>query len=167
MSQVRIYVPRILFGIFCAMSWLGTVVPAAAQHTHAAAGSSHGDSAAVSTVIDEYHAALAAGDSAAALRLLAPDAVILESGGMETRDEYRSHHLPGDIAFASAVVSERRRVALKVSGDMAWAASTSTTRGTFRDRSINSAGTELVVLTRSTDGWLISAIHWSSRNLRN
>ena len=65
------------------------------------------DSAAVVATVGRFHAALAAGDSAAALALLAPDVTILESGGVETRDEYRSHHLPGDIAFARAVKSER------------------------------------------------------------
>ena len=44
------------------------------------------DSAAVAAVLARYDAALASGDSAAALALLAPDAVILESGGMETRE---------------------------------------------------------------------------------
>lgn len=167
MSYVNICVPRVLMATVLAIGCAVTAAPVAAQHTHAASVSSPEDSAAVSAVIEQYHAALAAGDSAAALRLLAPDAVILESGGMETRDEYRSHHLPGDIAFASAVESERRPVALKVAGDMAWAASTSRTQGTFRDRTINSTGTELVVLTRAAEGWRISAIHWSSRNVRN
>lgn len=52
------------------------------------------DSAAVASVIAKYHEALAAGDSTGALALLSDDAVILESGGVETRAEYRSHHLP-------------------------------------------------------------------------
>ncbi|MGH7444307.1 MAG: DUF4440 domain-containing protein [Longimicrobiales bacterium] len=140
-------------------------LPAAAQHEHAPAATS--DSAAVAQVVHHYHQSLAAGDSAAALALLADDAVILESGGMETRAEYRAHHLPSDIAFAKAVASERGPVAVTVRGDVAWAMSTSTTRGQYRDRQINSAGAELVVLTRAADGWRISAIHWSSRNLRN
>lgn len=125
------------------------------------------DSAAVVAVITQYHAALAAGDSLAALRLLAPDAVILESGGRESRDEYRSHHLPGDIQFARAVPSERGAVQVTVMGDVAWAVSTSTTTGTYRDRAINSTGAELVVLSRGTEGWRIRAIHWSSRARRS
>ena len=62
-----------------------------------------GDSSDVAATVDRFHAALSAGDSTGALALLADDAVILESGGVETRDEYRSHHLPADIAFAQAV----------------------------------------------------------------
>jgi uncharacterized protein (TIGR02246 family) len=126
------------------------------------------DSAAVAAVVDRYHRALATGDSAAALALLAPDAVVLESGGVESRAEYRGHHLPADIAFARAVPSERGPVRVTVQGSVAWAASTSSTRGRFRNRDVNSAGAELMVLSRSADGrWLIRAIHWSSRTRRS
>jgi ketosteroid isomerase-like protein len=117
-------------------------------------------------VIDRYHRALAEGDSAAALELLAPDATILESGGVETREEYRAHHLSSDIQFARAVPSTRSPVQVTVDGNVAWAASTSTTQGTFRDRAINSSGAELMVLSRDTEGWKIRAIHWSSRARR-
>src|SRR5687768_11914331 len=54
-------------------------------------------------VVSEFHAALSTGDSATALRLLDPDAMVLESGEVETRDEYRSHHLAADIEFAKSV----------------------------------------------------------------
>ena len=121
------------------------------------------NSAAVVETVENYHAALAAGDSAAALALLTPDAVILESGGIESRDEYRAHHLPADIAFASAVPRERGAITVTVRGDIAWAASTSTARGEFRDRAIDSQGAELMVLERTPEGWRIAAIHWSSR----
>ena len=124
------------------------------------------DSAAVIEVVDRYHAALARGDSATALQLLASDAVILESGGAESRDEYRAHHLPADIAFAAAVRAQRTVTRVVVRGDMAWVASTSTSQGEFRGRTINSAGAELMVLSRTGDGWRISAIHWSSRARR-
>ena len=124
------------------------------------------DSVAVVSVVDQYHRALAAGDTAAVLRLLAPDAIILESGGVETRSEYLSHHLPSDIAFAQAVPRERGPIEVRVSGNTAWATSTSTTVGQYRERSINSQGAELMVLTREGDAWRIRAIHWSSRNRR-
>jgi ketosteroid isomerase-like protein len=124
------------------------------------------DSADVVAVVERFHRALALGDSAAALSLLAPDATILESGGVESRAEYRGHHLPGDIEFARAVRSERGPVRATVHGDVAWTVSTSTTQGEFRGRQINSAGAELMVLTRTPEGWRISAIHWSSRARR-
>lgn len=124
------------------------------------------DSVAIAEAVAAYHRALAAGDSAAALALLAPDAVILESGVVETRDEYRGHHLPADIAYARAVRSVRGPVRVVVRGDVAWATSTSTTRGTYRGRVVNSAGAELMVLSREPAGWKIRTIHWSSRTLR-
>jgi ketosteroid isomerase-like protein len=125
------------------------------------------DSAEVATVVERYHRALEAGDSVAALALLTSDAVILESGGVETREEYRSHHLPADIAFARAVKSIRGPIRVAVRGDAAWATSSSTAQGEFRGRAINSVGAELMVLTRTADGWKINAIHWSSRNRRS
>ncbi len=131
------------------------------------AWSQSSDSAAVVAAVRGYHAALAQGDSAAALRLLAPDVLILESGGQETLVEYRSHHLPGDIRFAMAVPSERGPIVVRVAGDVAWATSTSVTQGTLGERTINSAGVELMVLSRTSRGWLIRAVHWSSRNRRS
>ena len=122
------------------------------------------DSIAVVSAITQFHAALAASDSAAALRILAPDAIILESGGSETVTQYRAHHLPADIAFARAVPSSSTVVRVQIDGDVAWVASTSTTRGEFRGRSINSTGAELATLRRTSGGWRITAIHWSSRN---
>ena len=129
-------------------------------------GETTSDSAAVVTAVLRYHAAIEAGDSLAALALLTPDAVVLESGGFETRAEYRSHHLPSDIAFARAVASERAPVRVVVRGDVAWVALTSTAQGEYRGRPVNSAGAELMVLTRTEGGWQISAIHWSSQTRR-
>lgn len=164
--------------VSCALA--GAIVLSPDTHAHSAAvarsGSaqratstdrrSHPDSVAVLQVVEQYSAALTAADSANALSLLTPDAVVLESGGMETRDEYRSHHLPADIAFSSGVPSQRTVRRVQVKGDMAWVASTSTSQGEYRGRSVNSTGAELMVLTRTPNGWRISAIHWSSRARR-
>lgn len=125
------------------------------------------DSSDVVAAVMAYHAAMEAGDSAAALALLAPDAIILESGGVETRDDYRSHHLPADIGFARGIKSQRGPIRVIVQGDVAWASSTSTTQGEYRGRQINSSGAELMVLARTPNGWRIRAIHWSSRQRRS
>lgn len=129
-------------------------------------GRAEGDSTAVANTVDRFHRALAAGDTATVMELLAPDAVVLESGGVETRAEYRSHHLPGDIAFAQAVPRQRSEIRVRVQGDVAWASSTSTVQGEFRGRAINSQGAELMVLRRTGDAWKIAAVHWSSRARR-
>ncbi|MFN2383440.1 MAG: DUF4440 domain-containing protein [Gemmatimonadota bacterium] len=121
------------------------------------------DSTAVVAVVEQFHAALASADSAAALALLADDAIILESGGRETRAEYRAHHLAADVAFAQAVQREIADRRVSVRGDAAWVSSTSRTTGEYRGRALDSRGAELVVLVRSSAGWRITAIHWSSQ----
>lgn len=124
------------------------------------------DSSAVATVIEQFHAALARGDSTAALALLTPDVTILESGGVETRDQYRSGHLPGDIEFARALPRQRGALKVTVNGNVAWASSTSVVQGEYRGRAVNSSSAELIVLVRAGGSWRISAIHWSSRARR-
>lgn len=120
----------------------------------------------VIAVVDAYHAALASGDSTTALALLADDVTILESGGVETKEQYRSGHLSGDIAFAEAVPRERGEIHVEVVGDVAWAWSTSVTQGRMGDREVNAQGAELMVLARDGGDWRIKAIHWSSRQRR-
>lgn len=146
MELIRILVAAVLLA--------ASSVDASAQTT---------DSTAVTATVHAFHQALATGDSAGALRLLAADAVILESGGRESRDEYAAHHLAADIELAGAVQIERRAHQVTVSGDVAWVNSTSVMRGTYRNRAIDATGVELMVLSRTSTGWVIRAIHWSSR----
>jgi ketosteroid isomerase-like protein len=115
-------------------------------------------------VVLAFHEALASGDSATALKLLAEDVVIYESGGVEaSREEYRSHHLPADMAFTSSTEREVTVERIGKSGDLAWVLSRSTTTGTFREQEIHSTGTETMLLDLTSDGWRIRHIHWSSR----
>lgn len=133
--------------------------PAESLHAQAVDGE-------VVATVDAFHRALAAGDSTTALSLLADDVTILESGGVEDKEHYRSGHLAGDIRFAAAVPRERGDIQVRVVGDVAWAWSTNVARGTMGEREVNSQGAELVVLGRVDGRWLIRAIHWSSRQLR-
>ncbi len=119
------------------------------------------DSAAVATTLSAFHRALEVGDSSAAIALLAPDVAVLESGDIENKEEYRSHHLSADIAFVRAVRSVSGPLRIVISGDVAWVTSTSTTQGEYRGRTIDSVGAELMVLSRSNGQWRIRAIHWS------
>lgn len=147
----------------CVVS-LSLTIAGTADSSHAQPSQGSGaDSAAVAAIVDQYHQALVSGDSAGASSLLAPTAVVLEGGGLETKAEYLSHHLPADIAFAQAVTRERGPMAVTVRGDAAWVVSTSRVKGEFRDREVDSRGAELMVLARTPDGWRITAIHWSSR----
>ena len=124
------------------------------------------DSASAVAAVARFHGALAAGDSATALGLLASDALIIESGDVQTRAEYRSHHLPADIVFAAAVPSIRTVTQVTINGDVAWITATSSTKGTYHDRPVNSVGAELTVLSRTSSGWQIRSVHWSSHAKR-
>jgi ketosteroid isomerase-like protein len=126
------------------------------------------ESAGVVAAVDRFHEALQRGDEKAAMELLAPDAIILESGSVETREQYRQHHLTEDIAFLRAVPSKRSTVRVRIENDVAWVVSMSRSDGSFHGREINSVGSELVVLMKSATGWRIRAIHWSSHDaMRN
>lgn len=133
-----------------------------------AAGLQRSDSTLVAQAVDRFHQALASGDSVAALDLLAPDAIILESGDEESRGTYAAHHLQEDIAFARAVRSEHGPLKVTIIGDVAWVSSLSTAQGQFNGRAVNSVGAELMILSRQraragrTGAWKIRAIHWSS-----
>ena len=122
------------------------------------------DSQAVADVVELFQAALAAGDSAVVAGLLAAEAIILESGGQETKEEYLSHHFHSDAAFLGATTREPATSQLRLAGDAAWVASISRIHGTFRDRDIDLNSAELMVLRRTPEGWRIAAIHWSSRS---
>jgi ketosteroid isomerase-like protein len=121
------------------------------------------EAAAVAATVHSFHAALASGDATAATRLLAPDAVVLEGGDKETRKQYVEHHLLEDIKFAKAVPSTAGVPEITVVGDVAWSISTSVMHGTYQSKTLNLVGAELMVLTRTSSGWQIRAIHWSSR----
>lgn len=137
---------------------------AISRQASAQSRSSSSDSASIVGAVSRFHEALAAGDSATAMGLLSPGVIVQESGEIETRSEYLAHHLKADIEFAAAVPSQRTVISLRRQENVAWVLSRSTTKGTFKDRAINSMGAELMVLSRSTRGqWRIEAIHWSSR----
>ena len=121
------------------------------------------DSTAIAATAAAFHAALAAGDSTAALALLAGDAVVLEGGELETRAQYAAHHLAADIEFARALGGERTVTGVRQVGDAAWLWAVSSVRGSWRGREVDSLGTELLVLAKEGEDWRIRAIHWSSR----
>lgn len=131
--------------------------------TSAPPAAAHADTSAVHAVASRFHEALAAGDSSAVAGLLAPDAVILESGATETREEYLGHHFHSDAAFLRAVERVPGDVRWYLAGEAAWAASTSRLHGRFRDRDVDVNSAELLVLRHTEAGWRIAAVHWSSR----
>ena len=151
------------------MSKMVTAAPAPAAAAAADPHAGHqmpagpGDSTQVATLVSGFHEALERGDSTAALALLSPDVAIVESGTVESLADYRSHHLPADIAFAKAVKAARQPRGVTVVGDVAYSVATSATKGTFGDRAVDTLGAELIVARRVDGQWRIAAIHWSSR----
>ncbi len=120
------------------------------------------DSTSVMRAVGRFHEILSTGDTTGLSALLAPDLRVLEGGGVENRQEYLSHHLSEDIAFAKAVNEKKTSFSYTCDGNVAWLVSTSTSTGTFNGRSIDSVGAELMILSRTNKGWKIRAIHWSS-----
>jgi uncharacterized protein (TIGR02246 family) len=125
------------------------------------------DSAEVARVVSAYHDAEKRGDSTAMLALLSEDVVVLESGGSETRSDFRAHHLAADIAFVRTARIERGPMRVRVRGDAAWVSSTSTVQREVNAQTATSSGAELMVLAREGGNWKITAIHWSSRQRRS
>ncbi len=146
---------------FAAASLLGLAGPASAnQDAHTEAPASPVE------IVDAFAAALEAGDTDALSALLAPDVHIAESGRLErSLEEYRAHHMSADIAFAEAVATTvlDRRV---YEGDsLATVISEAVSRGTFRERAVNSRLMETMVLKLTDGDWKIVHIHWSSASL--
>lgn len=121
------------------------------------------DAAAITAVAESFHKALAAGKPEEVMSLLPPDALIVEAGTVQTRDEYQREHLAADIAFASAVSGQQRDVVVRQEGDTAWVTSTFEVSGTFEGKPVHSFSAETMVLTRTESGWRIRTVHWSSR----
>ena len=133
--------------------------------TRSARGQATSDSAAALAAVERFHVALRTGDSTSVAAALTPDVVVLESGEMEDRAAYLAHHLPADIEFSRAVTEQRNPAHVSIRGDVALVSSTGRARGKFRKRDVNSVSAELMVLVRTSSGWRIAAIHWSSHRV--
>ena len=121
------------------------------------------DESAIRAVVLGFKAALAAGDSTAAIGYLHPDLVVYEAGHAESLAEYRAGHLAADMEFAAKVATRPVEQGLIVREDMALWVSEGDSRGEFRGRQVESHGTETIVLIPTDAGWKILHVHWSSR----
>jgi ketosteroid isomerase-like protein len=147
----------------------GPALPASAHDPKASSASVTGDRAPAepAAVVDDFHAALTAGDIPAALMRLADDAAVFESGGVERgKAEYAAHHAAADAAFAKAVPSRIVRRTGQAFGDTAWVLTEGRTKGVYNDREVDRVTTETMVLRRQGAAWRIVHIHWSSAAAR-
>jgi ketosteroid isomerase-like protein len=145
---------RPLLGALACVLWL---LPSC---TAAAPPSNEAD---IRAVLDGFYGAMRKGDTAAAMNLIAPDAVFIESGRLETRAEYESNHLPLDIEFESQVAGKRAPPRVTFEGNTAWVIATTEYSGEFQGSPVDFVSAQLMVLTRDSGNWRIRSIHWSSR----
>jgi ketosteroid isomerase-like protein len=120
------------------------------------------DAAAITSTVEAFHKALAAGERDRVMALLLPDALIVEGGSAQTQQEYEREHLGEDIAFARAVPGTLQEVVVRQEGHAAWVTRTFRVVGDFQGRAIDNMSAETVVLTKTSGGWGIRTIHWSS-----
>jgi ketosteroid isomerase-like protein len=124
------------------------------------------DEAGVRATLESFYGAMKTGDNAAAMRLIAPDAVFIESGRLETREQYENNHLPADIEFESMVAGKRGPMQIKFEGNAAWVIVSTEYVGTFQTEPVDFVSSQLMVLTRDpgvdAGAWRIRSIHWSS-----
>lgn len=117
----------------------------------------------VTSVVEAFYAAIKKGDAAAAMSVIAPDAVFLEGGKLETREQYETNHLPADIDFETQVSGKRGPMRVTFDGNTAWVIALTDYDGKFQGSPVSFVSAQLVVLTREAGRWSIRTIHWSSR----
>lgn len=125
-----------------------------------AAETSSGEAA--SKVVAQFHAALKAGNADGASALLAATALVYESGYAETRDDYVSHHLAADIAFAKDTQRIVKNTRQQCDESVCVIMQSTETTGTFKGKSARGVGQETMVMRREGDTWKIQHVHWSS-----
>lgn len=123
------------------------------------------DESEVAAVLESFYGAIKRGDAAAAMSVIAPDALFVESGKLETRAEYEQNHLPADIEFESQITGTRDPLRVTFAGDTAWVIATTAYDGKFDGAPISFVSAQLMVLTKDAEAWKIRSIHWSSRPL--
>lgn len=141
---------------------LGSLLAVAAL-TAAACATPPANEGDVTAVLEAFYGAMKTGDTAAAMATVAPDAVFVESGRLETRTEYETNHLPADIGFEKQVTGKRAPWQVTIEGDTAWVITTTEYDGAFDGRPVHFTSAQLAVLTRADSLWRIRSIHWSSR----
>jgi hypothetical protein len=122
------------------------------------------DSTVVVNVLNDFRMAIINNEQEKASELLTDDARILESGGIETKEEYLSHHFHSDGKFLSAMEREVKSQKVKSNENTAWVSTVSHMQGTFNEKEVSVNSAELAVLVKTEGGWKISSVHWSSRS---
>ena len=117
----------------------------------------------VRNTLESFYAAMKNADNAGAMSTIAEDAVFVESGRLETREEYEKNHLPADISFEKQVSGKRGEWQITIKDDTAWAIALTEYDGIFDGAPVAFTSGQLAVLSRDAGTWKIRSIHWSSR----
>ena len=140
-------------------------------HHHASAESLQSDispeAIAAMDVLERFNDALGSGDLETVEALLAPDVLVLESGGAErSREEYLGHHAASDAEFLQGVHRQVLRKRARAAGGLAWVGSESELHTQREGKPLTVLSTETMVLRQMPEGWRIVHIHWSSQTKR-
>lgn len=116
-------------------------------------------------VVDLFHQSLKEGYTEKALQQLAPDALVFETGFVEsTRDRYAAGHVQEDARFASGTQRKLLKRETWQEGEMAGVLSLVDVDGDFGGKKIALEQTETMILRRSEGVWRIAHVHWSAHN---
>lgn len=134
------------------------------QHTATMPAAVDSVAQAAVAVVEQFSAALRTADFTRLGELLAEDALIFESGGVErSREAYLGHHAISDAQFLKAAhVQVKQRVA-RVDGLYAWVGTESELHVTDDGKALTVFSTETMLLKKTGADWRIVHIHWSSR----
>jgi len=117
----------------------------------------------VAKTLTDLETAIIENNSELTGKILHSDVTILEGGGMETKQQYLSHHFHSDGKFLSAIDREKVSQEIKIEGNIAWVTSKTKMTGTYSGKDIDMTSLELAVLKKENKEWKVVALHWSSR----
>lgn len=122
-----------------------------------------GDAGDAARVVDAFHAALKAGDTGKAARFMADDVLIFEAGRAEhSKAAYASGHLAADAKFVATATETVLSRTGGASGEMAWTTTEGRIQGRAGEKTIDRMTVETMVLRKTSAGWRIVHVHWSS-----
>ena len=116
------------------------------------------DEADVKATLEAFYGAMKTGDTVTAMAQIAPDAMFVESGRLETREEYEKNHFPTDFAFEKQITGKRTPWRVTIKGDTAWVIASTTYQGPGRRR--RGELRELAARGPHTrNGWMAHPLH--------
>lgn len=145
------------------LSLLLITVPALVAQAPGAATESE-----VRKVVEAYHQAFEQRDLEGLRRLLVPELLVFEGGGVDRgRDTYLGHHLGPELKEMSGWTTSGMNMTFRVEGTLAYATCAFTYEASFKSgKTSKGKATETLVLVNEKDQWLIRHIHWSSRAIK-